>query len=216
MGNKNAEIVFNKTKDIQRAKFEKLRQRETKSTDPKHQNKNWIINLSRHNLTEKENNVLQKGLNFAVPPKHVPRTEIVASVETAIRRTKQLDEETAERTRATIASAIRRAKQPQQNLDKGEKQAIASLRKNDDIIILPAHKGNATVILNTEDYGRKAADILQKPPFRKISRDPTAKVERQVNDTLKKMVNKGEIGKALEQQLRVPLEGTRTPLSTVL
>ena len=45
LGNKNAEIVFNKTKDLQRAKFEKLRQKETTSTDPKHKNKNWIIEV---------------------------------------------------------------------------------------------------------------------------------------------------------------------------
>ena len=44
-------------------------------------------------------------------------------------------------------------------------------------------KGNCTVVLNTEDYENKAAEILDNPPFVKLDKDPTYKNEQRVNDT---------------------------------
>ena len=52
----------------------------------------WILNLSARTLSTIETSLLGKGLNFAVTPDHVPATEIVANVETAL---KKLDPETA-------------------------------------------------------------------------------------------------------------------------
>ena len=37
---------------------------------------------------------------------------------------------------------------------------------------MQADKGNATVIMDKSDYEKKATDILEKPPFVQLVRDP--------------------------------------------
>jgi len=52
-----------------------------------------------------------------------------------------------ERLRAEMIGAICSAKPPRSNVSKGERQAIDELKKLKDIVILPADKGKATVVL---------------------------------------------------------------------
>ena len=47
-------------------------------------------------------------------------------------------------------------KQPHPNLDKGEREAIKELSKRKDVIITNADKGGAVVIVDTNDYIKKA------------------------------------------------------------
>ena len=44
------------------------------------------------------------------------------------------------------------AKPPLPNLPKEEKNAICNLKRDSSILILPADKGNAMVMINTCDY----------------------------------------------------------------
>ena len=57
-----------------------------------------------------------------------------------------------------------------------EREALGALRKNKDIIVLQADKGNATVVLDTVDYEKKAMAILDHPPFRQLQKDPTSQI----------------------------------------
>ena len=167
----------------------------------------WVVNLSKHKLTEPERSVLEKGLNFAEAPKSIPRAQLIAGVESALQ--KITDQNKAERTRAIVAGLIRKAKPPKQNLTKEEHEAIRSIRNNKEIIVLQADKGNATVILDASDYERKAKDLLNNLPFKQVKKNPTARNERRVNDCLKRLLEKKAINKGTFDQLRVPLNGTR-------
>ena len=51
-----------------------------------------------------------------------------------------------------IESKLMRKAKPRFNTSKHERQAIITLRKNTDIVIKPADKGGAIVIMNKEDY----------------------------------------------------------------
>jgi len=53
-----------------------------------------------------------------------------------------------------------------------EREALKTLKNNTDLTILPADKGNATVILNTVDYKQKTISLLEDP-YRRLNRDPT-------------------------------------------
>ena len=45
--------------------------------------KKWVVNLSQHKLNENQNNVLAKGLNFAVSPDHMPTSHYIVATEQA-------------------------------------------------------------------------------------------------------------------------------------
>ena len=211
MSQVNTEIVFKKTREHQKQKLERLLRREVDDQKTV-RNSRWVVNLSNHTLTDPEQDALQKGPNFAIAPGRIPKTEIIAGVEAAIRRCKHVDEEVAEKTRATIASVIRRAQPPRRNMGNKELEALDTLRGNREITILQADKGNATVILNTSDYERKAHAILDHYPFQRVARDRTARTEKRVNETLKRMSARGEIDNATVMDLRISSNGTRTPL----
>ena len=211
----NAEVVFNKTREQQRKKFDRLVCRQIdcqRSGSDQAAKKTWVINLSSHELTSTERGVLEKGLNFAVTQRAVPRTEIIAGVETALRACKQINEEQAERARGAIAAVIRNAKPPEQNISPEDRLAISSLNQNEDIVVLPADKGNATVVMSTDEYEKKAHDLLDKDPFQKGKKDQTQRIEQRVNDTIKRLAKKKEEGSEQLLSLCVPNKGTRPPL----
>ncbi|XP_072144504.1 4-pyridoxate dehydrogenase-like [Dermacentor andersoni] len=59
------------------------------------------------------------------------------------------------------------------------------LQENEDIVILPADKGNATVILDRVDYVNKINELLQDTSTNaKLARDPTKKVESELQKLL--------------------------------
>ena len=57
--------------------------------------------------------------------------------------------------RIDIIGTLKRAEPPASNLTQSEWRAIKSLQRDDSIIILPADKGKATVILDKENYNEK-------------------------------------------------------------
>ncbi len=64
------------------------------------------------------------------------------------------------------------------NLTKRERAALKRLSNNTDIIIKPADKGGATVIMNTEDYVKEAKRQLDNEVFyKRVERDLTSEHE---------------------------------------
>ena len=107
---------------------------------------------------------LEHGFNFEEHPKNIPANEIVAGVETALRQCK--DVQKAEHASAAMASILRTDKPPVQSTSNEERRALCNLAGNEKIIILSADKGNATDIMDTTEYERKANELLDKPPSR--------------------------------------------------
>ena len=67
------------------------------------------------------------------------------------------------------------------NLNKRERVALKRLSNNKDIIIKPADKGGATVILNTGDYITKAMRQLNNEECYKRVEDLTSQHEQLIN-----------------------------------
>ena len=61
------------------------------------------------------------------------------------------------------------------------------------IVILPADKGNSTVVMERCEYEEKLKSTLSDNTYSELGKDPTAKVERQVAKALKESENKGEL-----------------------
>ncbi len=124
---------------------------DTEKIETKATKYNWVINKSSIALLPEEKEVLGLGLNFAPTPKRVPVIDILAGVEVATRRAR-LQVEVSEELRARICSVIKNTKVSQNNMKPSQHQAIASLKRNDTIVIVKADKGNATVVLDKSDY----------------------------------------------------------------
>ena len=86
-------------------------------------------------------------MKFAPSPSRIPKAEIVAKVEGTLFG--YANQEIAEEARARITCLIKGAKIPERNVSKEEQKAISSLRKDKDVVILEADKGNATVVMDS-------------------------------------------------------------------
>ena len=117
------------------------------NSTPKVDQTNWVINLSSRTLSDAETTLLKKGLNFAVTPTNIRTTEIIAKVETTIR---PLDTEQADTVRRTVNNVLQKAVPPKPNITAEMRNALKSLKQDHSIMILPADKGCAIVVLDTE------------------------------------------------------------------
>ncbi|XP_046407443.1 uncharacterized protein LOC124172079 [Ischnura elegans] len=108
--------------------------------------------------------------------------EIITGVENALRKLRKSE---ADEIREEVSHIIRKARPPRPNLTRAEREAICELRKIDDSLILPADKGNATVIISEEDYRKKVCGLLDDPTYKELNSDPTAKIQRNIKDLMK-------------------------------
>jgi hypothetical protein len=83
----------------------------------------------------------------------------------------------AEEARQETVRIINSSSRHRDNITRVEREALRNLKNNTDLTILPADKGNATVILNTVDYKQKIISLLEDPSYRRLTRDPTDSTE---------------------------------------
>ncbi|XP_022109743.1 uncharacterized protein LOC110989562 [Acanthaster planci] len=159
----------------------------------------WVVNLSARTLTTVETSLLGKGLNFAVTPDHVPAMEIVSSVETTLKR---LDSETADLVRREVNATLRRARPPRSNINREQRIALKVLRQDRSIVILPADKGRASVILDAHMYRDKMGELISTGPYWKLAKDPTDRLCRQITAQLLPLNKSGNLDDATYRKLR--------------
>ena len=144
-----------------------------------HDPQKGLFNFSNHSLTEHEKSLLNRGLNFAIPPKNVNYADYLLPFELLFRdidlcEIPSYDKEfIRSRLRDCAITSFRDSdKINENNLSKKEHLALKNLVKNRDLIIQKAHKGNTVVILNKNDYISKIKVILNdSSKFQKLSID---------------------------------------------
>ena len=115
--------------------------------------------------------------------------------------------------RGRVCSILKKAKPPAPNMTRRERTAVRNLRERQDLVILTADKGNATVVMDQTDYKKKIEDLLEDPVYRKISKDPTSATERKITKELKDLEQKKLISK--DQMNRLSLLQADPPNSMV-
>ncbi|XP_071501364.1 uncharacterized protein [Diadema antillarum] len=181
----SSEFVFQTTRTRQMRKFKKLIPRNPTTNKPTRtlRPSNTVVNLSRRQLTKDEQQVLSLGLNFAVAPKQVNRKDFIQRIEPGL---KHLSRSQADSVRIQITQALTSVNPTRPNLTTAEKSGISSLKEDNSIHILKADKGNATVVMDKEDYETKVHTLLDTDTYKKLPRDPTPALERRVNDKIHK------------------------------
>ena len=114
--------------------------------------------------------MLALGMNFALTPNRIPISDIITATEATARC---LDPVIGDQLRAGVSRALASSKVPKSNLSYAQRTALKDLRKDDGIVILPADKGNATVILDKDEYSKKMKNLFDdRTTYRPVSRDP--------------------------------------------
>ena len=131
---------------------------------------NWVVYLSCRSLSYSEKALPKKGLNFAVTPANIPATEIIAKVEAAVR---QLDTEQADTVRRALNGILQQAEPLEPNITKEMRDALKSLKEDDSIMVLPADKGRASVVMDTDTYRAKISTLIENGPYQLLNKDPT-------------------------------------------
>jgi hypothetical protein len=144
----------------------------------------WVINKSSRQLSEHEHKLLQRGLKFAVTPNKLPVFEFITTTEEACAYIR--DPKTAESLRGEIVKAVKSAHPPRPNITKQERRALNTLKKEKDIMILPADKGCATVVLDRSEYIAKMEGLVKDTnTYSPLPKDPTEKFRTQLVNILK-------------------------------
>ena len=195
-----AEKTHARTKWNQLQKLGKLlRQRDRKKIKLRPQGLDrWVVNLTDCSLSPSQEEVLKLGLNFAPAPTKFPLVDTMAAVEEGARK---LTDSDAEDLRGRVCGILRRAKLPKDNLTKEQRRALKELKRM-DVAILPADKGNATVLMATEDYHTKMRGLLETTTYRRLKKDPTSTQENRISHKLRELEKGNELPEALHRRLR--------------
>ncbi|CAH8576438.1 unnamed protein product [Schistosoma mattheei] len=136
---------------------------------------NCVINLSKQPLTNTEEHLLQKGLNYNTSD--ASKLEFFAALESSL-KTSGISEETQQEIRQTIVPITQQVKENNQ-LTPQEQKALKELRNRKDIVIIPADKGRTTVIMDKEEYVNKAEELLEdKSTYKLMDTNPVKKLDK--------------------------------------
>ncbi|KAG8230095.1 hypothetical protein J437_LFUL007639 [Ladona fulva] len=172
-GQFNQQLLLKRNTTRQTKKYDNLARKKPVAT-PLNPDRT-VINLLGESINDSTKTVLTKGLNFAPTPCSIPYQDFIGGIEPAIRK---LPKEAAEEIRSQVTHFLKKAVPPKPNLSKEEKEALKELKTRKDIAILPADKGNATVLMTLKNYHEKIHTMLSDPAYRKIPRDPTESIKR--------------------------------------
>jgi len=81
------------------------------------------------------------------------------------------------RSQTKTVRIIESSSRPEFNLRKTDRAALKTLKKNRKLTILPADKGNPTVVLNTLDYKHRTSSLQEDPIYGILAKDPTDAIE---------------------------------------
>ena len=79
-------------------------------------------------------------------------------------------------------------------------------------MILTADKGVSLVVMNKEDYVKKAEELLNQPTYTSIPNDPTTKYKNKLVNLLKTIQAEGGISDAVYRRLYPTEAGSQTSM----
>ena len=82
-----------------------------------------------------------------------------------------------------------------------EQKTVSELRSDNTRVILTADKGVSLVVMNKEEYVKKAEELLNTDTYRTISSDPTNKYKNKLINLLKTIKAEGGISDAVYKRL---------------
>jgi hypothetical protein len=102
-----------------------------------------------------------------------------------------------------VVKALEGARVPESNITKGEREALDHLKKEKDVIILPADKGRTTVVMDKTEYEDKIKALLDdKDTYEPIAKDPTHTYKNKLEGILRRFKKEGNLSYELYNYLK--------------
>ena len=115
---------------------------------------------------------------------------------------KRLPDTEAAELRSDVVRTVKRARLPKPNITKAERAALRNLQKDDTIIVLPADKGRATVLMNTDDYKTKISALVSDTnTYSKLKKDPNTRFKTKLVNIFKQWKKDKSISERLYWRL---------------
>ena len=150
-------------------------------------------------MSKVEEKVLHKGSGFAVADKRIQYDEFVTATQQA---SKHLSQSHSLALKAEVTDILKNTTQSKSNLTKEELKAINNLRRDQSIIITPADKGKALVIMDKDEYVQKMEEKLADvTTYVRIEKDPTLEIKDKLAGQLQKLLDSGVIDENLKRDL---------------
>nr|VZI11478.1 unnamed protein product [Spirometra erinaceieuropaei] len=140
-----------------------------------------VHNLSSKQLTEDQVKVLQRESSYNTGD--AQPVDFIAALEATLSKT-DTTEDSKNAIRQRVASLIM-SHRPHRTIPPAEVKAIKELKRDEEIVIVPADKGRATVVLDKSEYVTKAQQLLNdEQSYKVIDSDPMV---GQINKSLNQM-----------------------------
>ena len=131
-------------------------------------------------------------------PKHPPTIEVITLIE---KTCQNMVKGEVEELRGEVKAILRKIQPPKSNISLEELKAMDELRKDDTRVILTVDKGVSLVVMNKEEYIKKAEELLLTDTYRMISNDLTNKHQTKLIKLLKTIKAEGRISEAVYKML---------------
>lgn len=125
----------------------------------------FVVNKSNVQLNDDEINLLNKGLNFALPNKETPKKDIIVDTEIAA---KYVNYESANLLRAGVKNILSKPKASKITANaKTMFGAIKSLNEK-EVYVMKADKGNGVVVVDRSDYDAAIQQMIDDGPYSEV------------------------------------------------
>lgn len=155
-----------------------------------------IVNLTNMKLTQEEQEALSRGLNFCFGIKQTEDgiLDKIIAFEKAIEMNSSsqftpLNPKRIDSLRDAVKSHIKWYERNNKTVDMRiirYRKCLSNMRKNNNICIMKADKGNSTVIMDRNEYEEKIVDLLKQGPY-KTSTDRPNSYRKKVRDYSQKL-----------------------------
>ena len=81
-------------------------------------------------------------------------------------------------------------------------EALNNLTQDDSIMILPADKGRASVVLDTNTYHEKMKTLIKAGPYQLPNKDPTDRPGRKLTEKLLNLKRSGNLSETIYNKIR--------------
>ena len=158
-----------------------------------------VHNLSSKTLTESQMRLLQRDAGFNLGDARP--LDFLAAIQPALHflnANEEIKDELSHR-----ISAIASHHRPKCNLTREEVDAKKQLRQDKTIVILPADKGRATVVMDRTAYVAKAETLLEDADsYRTLQKDPLPSIKQRLRQTVTQLTKMKKITAAEAKKIR--------------